>query len=800
MFPFPNFPPTTAPARVFRIFCLLLCALGPGGCGAEIPPREVREVREVRVWIIEQDRGIEAAFRAWERRNPGWKVISSFYQGGMDAQKLLTGIAGGDPPQVVMQDRFTVGEWASRDAFLALDDLIAQSDLDPDSFYPSAWSEATYKGKTYAIPWDVDARALYYNKRLLREAGFVDAEGNVVPPRNWEELREYSIALTRRDSRGRVTQLGFAPNYGNSWLYLYAWLNGGEFLSPDGRTVTLADQKNVEALAYMVELYDAVGGMDAANAFILSTTGMEVDPFLTGRVAMKIDGNYFLKFAAEFAPDLEFGIAPPPAPKGREPVTWSGGFSFIIPAEAEHAEEAFDLISFLASDEGLEVIHKTNSRYAAARGRGYLPNLAARPDANEWLMETYVQEQESLPEPVRDAVPEFLELLPVARFRPVTPVGQALWDEHVRAAETAAQHRATPQAALRDGAAEVQRRLDRVLQEQEGTVAGSRVRWGWVAAIAGLLAMAAVVGVAGAARRTGRQETKPDELRAAAGFLSPWLIGFLLLMAGPMVASFVFSFCRYDVLHPATWAGLTNYRRLIEDGLFWYSLANTAYMLLAVPLGIVVGLGIALLLNAEVRGVKVYRTLFYLPAIVPVVAGSILWIWVLNPESGLINSTLRLLGFENLPLWLASSSWFLGSKAAILLMLLWGAGSGMIIWLAGLKGIPRHLYEAADIDGAGSIRQFLSVTLPMLTPYIFFNVVIGIIGTMQIFTQAYVMTQGGPADSTLFYAYHLFNAAFRYFEMGYASALAWVLMLLILVLTLLQLWGSKRWVHYEAVG
>tara|TARA_Y100000814_G_scaffold276895_1_gene237462 strand:- start:486 stop:1250 length:765 start_codon:yes stop_codon:yes gene_type:complete len=253
------------------------------------------------------------------------------------------------------------------------------------------------------------------------------------------------------------------------------------------------------------------------------------------------------------------------------------------------------------------------------------------------------------------------------------------------------------------------------------------------------------------------------------------------------------------VLHPAEFVGLENYISLFsEDLLFWKSLANTAYMMLGVPLGMIAGLAIAMLLNTEIKGMRIYRTIFYLPAIVPVVASAILWIWVLNPEVGLINSFLRMIGIADPPNWLQSASWGLGSKSAIILMGLWSAGSGMIIWLAGLKGIPEHLYEAAEIDGAGAFTKFFNVTLPMLSPYIFFNLIMGIIGTMQVFTQAYIMTEGGPDDSTLFYAYYLFNNAFRYFKMGYASALAWILFLVILALTLLQLKLAPRWVHYEA--
>ncbi len=792
---------------------LLLLMLGlPAGCDRAESTQASTETQEIRMWVNEPNHGRDAALREWERRNPGWRVIPSFYGDGRDAQKLLTAVAGGDPPQVVIQDRFTVGQFASRGAFMALDEFLEKSGLSGDDFYASAWNEATYKGSVYAIPYDVDDRALYYNKRILREAGFVDEQGNAVPPRTWSELREYAQALTKRDARGRIVQLGFAPNYGDSWLYIYAWLNGGEFMSPDGRTVTLGAPENVEALRFMVELYDLVGGMAEAEAFVRAhNNDRRLDPFLIEQVAMKIDGNWQLRNMAELAPDLEFGVAPPPAPEGREPVTWGGGYSFVIPKNASNAGKAFELIEFLVSEEGFRLIEQVNARHRAARGFGYVPIMSARPEVNERILGEFMNTEQDVSDSIRDAMPVFVDLMDVARYRPVTPVGQLLWDEHVRALDVAGRRHEDPQRVLDEAAAKVQARLDRLLEEEAAAGTRTEVPWVLLSTIVAVAGIGLIAGFAWLLHRRYPQPIHADEARAAAGFLSPWLIGFFLLLAGPMAASLVFSFCRYDVLHPATWVGTANYRRLLGDELFWYSLANTAYMLLAVPLGLVIGLAIALLLNAEVRGVKVYRTLFYLPAIMPVVAASILWIWVLNPTNGLVNSTIRLLRLDVLPtlvglepfepLWLASPSWFLGSKAAILLMLLWGSGSGMIIWLAGLKGIPRHLYEAAQIDGAGPIRRFFAVTLPMLTPYIFFNLVIGIIGIMQIFTPAYVMTPNGePADSTLFYAFYLFNSAFRYFEMGYASALAWVLLVMILALTLLQLWASKRWVHYEAVG
>ena len=278
-------------------------------------------------------------------------------------------------------------------------------------------------------------------------------------------------------------------------------------------------------------------------------------------------------------------------------------------------------------------------------------------------------------------------------------------------------------------------------------------------------------------------------------FATPWFFGFLVFGGGPILFSFVMSFSEYEVLSPPKFVGIGNYVKLFtDDPLFYKSLWNTGFMALGIPLGMAVGLGIAMLLNHEIRGMAVYRTFFYLPAIMPAVAAAILWMWIFNPEEGILNAILARVGIDG-PAWLHNQRW---SKPALILMGLWGAGGGMIVWLAGLKGIPKHLYEAADIDGAGRLGKFWNVTLPMLSPYILFNLIMGLIGTFQIFTQALIMTQGGPLDSTLFYAYALFNNAFRYMRMGYASAMAWILFAIILALTVIQLRLSKRWVYYES--
>jgi multiple sugar transport system permease protein len=277
-------------------------------------------------------------------------------------------------------------------------------------------------------------------------------------------------------------------------------------------------------------------------------------------------------------------------------------------------------------------------------------------------------------------------------------------------------------------------------------------------------------------------------------FIAPWLIGFTALVAIPFVSSIYFSFTRYDIISKPVWVGLANYRNMVSgDPLFWKSLGITVkYALIAVPVGIVAGVALALLLNLPLPGMNVYRTIFYLPAIVPVVGTSVVFMWILNPQIGLINMLLRLLGVEG-PAWLQSKTWAFWSLVG---MSLWSVGGGMIIYLAGLKDIPRSLYEAAMIDGAGVVDRTRYITLPLLTPVIFFNLIMGVIGAFQEFTRAYMMTQGGPENSTMFYGLSLFNRSWRYLDMGYASAMAWVLFFIIMVVTAFILKSHEKWVHY----
>jgi multiple sugar transport system permease protein len=291
-------------------------------------------------------------------------------------------------------------------------------------------------------------------------------------------------------------------------------------------------------------------------------------------------------------------------------------------------------------------------------------------------------------------------------------------------------------------------------------------------------------------------------LRNGLLFVAPWLTGFAVFSLYPIVASLYYSFCRYNVVRAPRWIGIENYVELLtNDPRFYQSLYNTFYMMaLGLPLGLTFAFLLALMLNANVKGQSVFRTVFYLPSIVPVVATSILWVWILNPEYGLINAVLAKIGIEG-PGWLTDPKW---SKPALILTGLWGVGGTMIIFLAGLQQVPEALHEAARVDGAGRLRRMLHITLPTITPVIFFNLIMGIIGSFQYFTQVYIMTggggpannAGGPQGSTLVYALYLYQTAFQNFDMGYASAMAWLLLSITLVLVAF-VFKSSGWVHYS---
>lgn len=760
------------------------------------------------LWGLVESRiyvGTFAAIREFERRNPGIRVQvgTPGGQGDLDPQKLLTAVVAKTPPDVIWFGRHNMGLWAPRDVFIALDDLIERDRINLDEYYPGALGECRWDGQTYALPWNVDCRVLFCNMEILRQAGFEH------PPQDWDKLQQMAVALTRYSRQeGRYEVLGFAPNYGNSWLYLYGWQKGADWVSEDGREARFDHPEVIEALEWMVEVYDAVGGARNVQAFQTSAQLEGIgDPFLSGRLAMQINGNYILDYIARLKPDLDFEVSPPPMPeKGMQPVSWSGGFSWVIPANAEYVEEAWEFIKWMNSEEAWVIQAEEQIRYALREGGEqalYVPFYCANQLINERLMERYMADA---PEKFRRANRVCLDLLPFCEFRPVSPASGELWDAQSDAILDAIFHIRTPRQTLASQQKRVQSALDRFFARPHGIILSEKKIVAGVSVLVGLtVIMGAIAFLKGLRQYRGLERKRAIE---GALHVLPWVFGFFVFVIGPMIFSAMMTFTRYDVLHPPEFVGLENWTRMFgfhqtpegwaaNDPQLWRSFWNTLYItIFGVPVGMTVSLALALLLNMQVKGIHIYRTLFYVPVMVPVVAAALIWIWMLNPETGLLNYALR---FLLRPFGLSPPGWFVDArwaKPGLILLMVWGCGGTVIIWLSGLQTLPRQLYESAMIDGAGWWNRFLYITLPLLSPYIFFNWVMGTIGSLQIFTQAYLI--GAPGDAMLFYVLYLFFRAFRYFEMGYACAMAWVLFFITVIICLLQLKFSRKWVHYES--
>ena len=901
---------------------------------------------EVTIWFngIIEGRHLEVvdAFeRTFDHRTPysgiyRAEVGSSAVRGGLEGegnpQRLMCGIAGGVPPDVVEYDRMAICQWAARGAFMDLtpfiqkdahelaeerDKLAAlkQAGAPPDriarqqrrvdwlasfavrksDYYPAPWKECKYQGGLYGIPHTMDDRVLYYSDDMLIRAGLVDKTGKPQPPRTWEQVLtkrvdardatirgdtvdipsvdleaagvqpgdtlvqittgglvnrclvaavdsphrivvrtaypdkplllgdgagqhvkvisrdSYAVKLSHWDRRGNLKAVGFEPNHGNGWLYHYGWLNGGEFLSPDGRTCTLDDPRIVEALQFTTDIYDAMGGVAQVNAFKKSFQTYAQDPFFKNQIAMFIHGDWFLRDLSRYKRDMRFGTCPPPVPEKRlkagfGSVTWIGGYAYCIPSTCppENQQAAWWLVKFLSSIKGGMTLSEHDAQRERGQGRLYMPRIKANRKLNELQLNTYVRIPQ-MPERVRAALQTHIDMLDHARFRPVSPEGHKLWNAQADAQDLAWNHNATCAQTLRTQTEKVQRALDRFYAPPKGRP----VNWGVLLAL--YFVLLAGLGVALYRRHTRLYPPRPShkrEWRAGVMFAAPWLVGFVVLSGGPMLFSAVLSFAQYDVISPARYVGQSNYHEMFTQdwsgvGGVQDALGNTLFMAIGLPLGMAVGLGLALLLNANVKGMSIYRTTFFLPAIMPVVAASVLWIWVFNAQNGLMNWMMDLSGINTVLTWFGVHtpiSWLTNkntSKWALIIMGLWGAGAGMIIWLAGLREIPKHLYEAAALDGAGALRRFAVVTLPLLSPYILFNLLMGLIQTFQIFTQAYIMTpNGSPERSTYFYVYKLFDECFSFFRLGYGAAMAWVLFVIVMVITLVNWYASKRWVHY----
>lgn len=789
------------------LVCLSVLLLAPTGAVAQ---RKV-QLRFV-VWDGDEAlRILRAEVEAFERAHPHIDVKLENVDYKAYFQKLLAQYAANVAPDVAMMDPANFQKFAKRGAFTPLNDLYGQTNgFNIDDYYEPIVEAMSYRGQSFVLPRDIAPIALvFYNKKAFDEAGIPYPDGTWT----WDfkvrpELREKDFLwvlqqLTKKNERGKPVRWGLAPDWNGILVDLFSFSQGARYADDPERPTKLlyTDPRVVKAHQFAADLCLKFRFVPSQAEMTSVAQSTAVQLFIDQKVAMYACGIWNVpKIRESLKPGsknfFEWDIALAPAFRDGTRAYPTGGSGYAMLSSTKHKEEAWLLMQWMAGEPGMMAMAKAGIAQPAIR------ELALR---EPWIPGPNTPKDQLYPRNriVTDKAVPYVVFSPTADYWPEVSLLATAPTEPVFVGNRDAQ------SALNEGVAVGQRRLDVILREQ------TLPPFNWSGGI--LIGLGLVVGLVAwvylPERRQKFTSQERAESRTAYIFLAPWLVGIFLFTLGPMVVSLLMSFADWDIIQPAKWRALTNYKEaFFEDPRFWVSLRATGmYTLFAVPLGLIGSLALALLLNTKVKGIALYRTCFYLPALASTVAASLIWRKIFQPEGGLLNSLIygsegdrNLLGLGSALEQFGKSgepaNW-LGNEhlalPALVIMSLWGIGGGMVILLAGLQGIPQFYYEAATLDGANAWQRFRAVTLPLVSPSLFFVLITGMIGSFQVFTQAFVMTEGGPNNATRFFMLHLYDAAFGSLRMGYASALAWVLFVIILVFTLLQFRLNKK-IYYEA--
>jgi multiple sugar transport system permease protein len=688
--------------------------------------------------------------------------------------KIRTQTAGRVAPDVweISTDKGSQAIWFSKGACLDLTPFIHRDRIHLSDHIPAAGKAVVWNDRTYGLPMGAAVRIFMYNKRLFDDQGlpYLDPD----KPLTWEELVELGRKLTVVEN-GEVVQYGLSWSYGS--LASCIQQAGGRFVdnyeNPARFTANTPEFK--EGLQFY---YDTM--FTHRIAPVLSQQkdlGFEQPDYalLSGRVAIMVSGYFALPRLLE-VPDLDFGLAP--VAMGKERGQEALINLFCVDRRTKHPDQAWELVKFLGSEEGQMLLLQN--------GGPDIPTHREVITSSRFLNSV----------PGVDNLHVFVDELGEFALSPPAIPTDRFNREFQNILERLYLGTLSP-----DQAAElIQVEGTRVLAELEGPEISTAMRYGYPAAI---LAVLLLFGVALYLRSRAVRKSREMAARGGTGdnrpgflMLLPWLTGFLLFVLGPVVAAFVLSFTEWDLVGNPRWIGAMNYSEMFtRDWPFINSILVTLlYVVCGVTITVVVALWAAALVQGRTRFRGAFRAVYYLPSLVAGVALCFVFAWMFNVRYGIINTILGFVGIQG-PEWLFRKGWAL---TALISVNLFYIGGNMLIFLAALQNVPRQYYEAAEIDGASPVRQFFHITLPQITPSILFCLIVGTIVAFQVFTEPYVMTDGGPDQATNFFILHLYNKAFKDLEMGYASSLAVVLFVLIFLITFIQLRTSKRWVYYEA--
>lgn len=733
----------------------------------------------------DEDRIVRQLVATFEASHPDIRIRR--INGGADYYaKLKTMFAAGEPPDVMFLNARDIPTYASLGLLMDVEPLMKVDAASGDApfraedFYKPTIDSFRFdgvvsgKGGLYGLPSNFTGLGFYYNKDMFKAAG-------IEPPSDdwtWDDFERMSRAIGKPDGPYGCALELTADSF-RAILQTY----GVELFSPDYKQVRLEDPTLIEVLERVRRWT-----IDQADTRMVFATD-PYDAVNTGK------GQFALQKAAIYGPtgrwmvpefrsihDFQWDFAPMPRGTRRGTVLYVAAWS--VANGTRHPKESWSLARALATPEGQAQLARTGLA---------LPSLISVANSPAFLDPTLPPEHDE----------RFL--LDVADSWP------AMWPADTRFARRFSD---SLQDCLRLGRKTIPQALAAAAEdwraEQESplrTGQFERAPWRLIWTVIGVVGAGLAVAIVMAMRRARPGLLRKGEARAGYLMVSPWVIGFLAFIAGPMLVSLILAFTRWrglSTLDHAEWVGLLNFTQMFgHDPRFTGALWLTVkYAALGVPVTQAAAILAAVLMNENVPGTRFFRAAWYLPSVLAGAGMAVMWLWVFNGQHGMLNAGLRpLVGWISPSLppdWIGADAEWAGVPAFVIASL-WSIGGAMLIYLAGLQGIPATLYEAAAIDGAGPVRRFFRVTLPMLSPVILFNVVIAIISSFQVFTMAYVMTQGGPGDSTRFYVLYLYNNAFEYHQMGYASAMAWVLLVIILALTGFVLWQGKKRVHYEGL-
>jgi ABC-type sugar transport system permease subunit/ABC-type glycerol-3-phosphate transport system substrate-binding protein len=715
-------------------------------------------------------------------------------------QKLLAMTAGRVQPDIA---RMGIGEHqklASRGALMPLDDFIrGDSEVKLADYYQNMLEFFRYEGKLYALPRSVAPTGLiFYNKRLLREAGLKEPDGSwtwtyQVRPELKERDFLWCVQQATKRNGKRTTQYGLGIAWPQLWFNTLLISRGLKLWDSNEKPTRLnaTDPQVVELMNFASATVNQYKWIPTQLELTTTNTSVQ-DQFMQGKIAYFQSGPWMVfQFRRDMKDDWDMTLFP--AFEGQPKRGYGEGNGTSIFSSTKHPKEAWEFVKWMSGPKGMTVIAKAGKDMPAIRSLAVAKGI--------WLSDDPEQRPKhlSVTDPAaeamaKDIVPEY--------FAPIAEGSQGIAFDILNGVKP-------PEITLKN----YQERATRDLEFAVRRLDRRPYPFGVALTVGIFIFLGAIAWVYWPERRNRLTRTAKKENKSAYWFLLPWILGMGLTL-GPMIYSFLLSFADSDIIQTPAWVGLQNYTDAfaVDDSVLISIRQTFLFAALSIPIGMVAALSLALLLNQKVKGVPLFRAMYYLPSLASGVAMSLIWMRIFNPETGLINALIygpdgnrNLLGLGSVLSHAAGTpdkpiDWLNNTTTVIpafVIMGLWGAGAGTIIYLAGLQGISQQYYEAATIDGAGIWTRFRKITFPLLTPTIFFSLITGVIGALQVFTQAVIITGGGPDRATLFYMVNLYTKAFTDLRMGYASAMAWILFAIILTLTVIQLKASKRWVFYE---